>query len=182
MSQLRTWVTLHYWQFVGCCWVVFCLLLVLIEILPRAIVVVDTRKEWKISEAEKLRMGTWEVKSLQLAQQTKVLEAQLDALYISVPRNDQMSVILDCLQKSSRDTGLSLQQIKTGTSVSKNTHEEQSISVIAKGTFHALGTFIDRIEQSPYLIKIKSLHIEREGKLKEELLAKLELQAIVVGR
>lgn len=182
MSQLRTWVTFHYWQFVGCCWVVFCLMLVLIEILPRAMVVVDTYKEWKISEGEKLKMDTWEVKSLQLAQQTKVLEAQLNALYISVPRNDQMSVILNCLQESSRDIGLSLQLIKAGILVSKDMHEEQSIGVIAKGTFHALGIFIDRIEQSPYLIKIKSLHFKRDGKLKQDLLAELELQAIVVGR
>ncbi len=182
MNQLHIWVKLYHWRFVGVSWAVFSLWLLMLEIIPRATVVVETYHQWQLNKAEILKMEVWETQRFQLEQQITLLDTQVKALYISIPRNDQMSVILDCLQESSQDIALSLQQIKTGTPVTKNAHQEQPLSVIAKGTFHALGTFIDRLELSPYLIKVESLQIEREGKLKGDLIAALELQAIVVER
>lgn len=182
MNSIALWINTHVWQFISYVWITLCLLLLFIEIVPRSTVLMDTYKEWYTSEKEIKKMDRWETKSVTLTRQAKTLEEQVDALYISIPRNDQMSVILDCLQESSDEIPLSLLQIKTGTPVSMSAHQEQPISVLARGTFHALGTFIDRVEQSPYLIKVKSLDIKREGKLKAPLLAQLEFHAIVVDR
>ncbi len=182
MDLIRHWFSWHYWQFLAALWIVFCLLLVSQELWPRAKQVISDYYAWQQNLQKISDMQDWENRSMLLTKKTARLEEQVQELYISIPNNDQMSVILDCLQQSSRGINLTLQQIKTADPITFDSHLEQPIHVVASGHFHDVGVFIDRVEKSPYLIKVASMKVSRTGSLKDALIAELDLNAIVLSR
>lgn len=182
MEVVKQWIIIHTWRYIAGIWVCLSVVLICFFIGGRLCQLVNSFYKWKANMTSIAEMENWESKNDQLSARTKKLEGQLNNLYISIPKNDQISIILDCLQKSSEGIALSLSQIKTESPLPFNTHQDQPLHVEAKGTFHAVATYIDRLEKSPFLIKTESLRIFRDGTLHEDLKAVFSLQAIVVAR
>ena len=182
MQLFRSWINWHRWQFVAILWVLLCLMLVYLELGPRLRLLMASYGAWRSNEQTIAGMSDWEAKSNVLAEKISDLEQRVTTLYVSIPRNDQMSVILDCLQRSSEGIEMVQRQIKTEAPLDYAAHQEQPLRILAGGTFHGIAAFIDRIERSPYLIKVTALEIKRGDVPGEMLNAALGLQAIVVER
>ncbi len=182
MREVQHWLKVHYWQGVAGLSGGLIVLLFFLEVRPQITYLIDTIRDIHVNESKSQEVQNWEVMQAKLESKEEALQRQLNSLYIAIPRNDQMSVILECLQESNSGLELSLRQIKTKPPMKFASHQEQPVNVSAYGGFHAVGLFIDRIEKSPYLIKVEALQIERIGKLRSSLSATLSFHAIVVDR
>ena len=182
MNVIRSWIDTHPWRAIGWGSIAVSVVLVYLEVVPRGQVLIETYQAWRANEDQVEQMSQWEAQRDRLVRRTAQLEAQVAARYVRIPRNDQMSVILDCLHESSEGTGLVLQQVKTTSLIEGSGHQKQPVHVLARGDFHGVGMFVDRIEQSPFLIEVVSLQVRREGTLKAPLQVELLLHAIVVER
>ncbi len=182
MEDIRVWINWHNWLIISVLWVLLCVLVVYLEIMPRLIGLLGSYDRLGSNHRTIIEMDDWEMQNKLLASQINLLEQHVHTLYISIPTNDQMSVILDYLQECTEQDGLTLSQIKSEVPVNNGSHWEQPLFITVSGGFHDVAIFIDRIERSSYLIKMASLNIFRESTLGEALRAELELRAVVVER
>ena len=91
-----------------------------------------------------------------------------------------MSIILQVLQESADSAAVHVREVRPAARTSFTNYDEVPFEVILGGTFHEAGTFISRIEQSPYVIKVKQLALRRTTPASADLVAELVLSVIIL--
>ena len=91
-----------------------------------------------------------------------------------------MSIILEVLQESADAEQVDSRQVRPTERTSFASYDELPFQVELQGTFHALVAFINRIEQSPYVIKVKQLEFGRSSAASEIVVADVLLSVIIL--
>lgn len=180
MERLFLWVQMHRWM----AWAGFVaglsLYVLLGELAPRTAAALERYSMWQQQEARIASVTNWEEEQLQLAARKRLLQRRFAALYVSLPRSDHMSIILQVLQESADAEAVNLKEVRPTEQATFANYDEVPFEVKLRGTFHEVGAFIGRIEQSPYVIKVKQLQYGRASPVSAELIAELVLSVIVL--
>ncbi len=156
------------------------LYVILGELVPRAVSAYEIYGVWQQQETRIASVANWEVDQRQLAARKRLLQKRFAALYISLPRSDHMSIIVQVLQESADAHGVEVKTIRPTARASFATYETLPFQVVLEGSFHQLGAFIGRIEQSPYVIKVRHLQFKRASPTSGGLVADLLLSVIIL--
>jgi type IV pilus assembly protein PilO len=150
------------------------------EFLPRTAAAIERYRTWRQQEARIASVTNWEAEQLRLTTRKRLLQQRFAALYVSLPRSDHMSIILQVLQQSAEAEAVHLKEVRPAERATFANYDEVPFEVKLRGTFHGVGAFVGRIEQSPYVIKVKRLQYQRASPVSAELVADLVLSVIVL--
>lgn len=166
------------WNQIALVGALLALLVLVFEIVPRFGEAAALAEEWWALEARLAEAEGAQAERVWLEAESEALEQDLGRLLVSLPRRDQLSAVLGELQRHAAATGVTIHRIQPAEPVSQRTHELLPIRVEARGAFHDVGRFIDRIERSPLLMRVRDLALTSEGRL---VLADVDLDAVVLG-
>ena len=180
MERLSIGLQMHRWKALAGFVAVLSLYVLVGELAPRASSAYGLYRTWKQHEARIASVTNWGVEQVQLNARKRLLQQRFAALYVSLPRSDHMSIILEVLQESADAEQVDPRQVRPTERVSFASYDELPFQVELHGTFHAIGAFINRMEQSPYVIKVKQLEMERSSTSPKTLVAELLLSVIIL--
>lgn len=180
MEQLSAWLQIHRWMAAAGVVAVLSVYVLFAELFPRAVMVYGLHRTWRQQQARITSVANWEVEQIQLSARKRLLQRRFAALYVSLPRSDHMSIILQVLQESADAEQVDLKHLRPTERTSFASYDALPFEVEVRGQFHAMGAFINRIEQSPYVIKVKQLQFERPSPSSETLVAHLRLSVIIL--
>jgi type IV pilus assembly protein PilO len=93
-------------------------------------------------------------------QQTIQLEKQLHALTAVLPTDKETDEILRQVQRSASTSGLRILRVGPRPIIDHEVYTEWPIDMEVLGTYHNMGTFLDRIRQLPRIVNISSLKVQ----------------------
>ena len=182
MERLSLWIQMHRWMALAGFAAVLSLYVLFGEVVPRITSAYGLYRTWKQHEVRIASVTNGEVEQAQLSARKRLLQQRFAALYVSLPRSDHMSIILQVLQESADSAAVHVKEVRPTERTSFANYEEAPFEVILGGTFHEVGTFISRIEQSPYVIKVKQFEFRRRSPASVELVAELVLSVIILKK
>ncbi len=180
MERLSAWLQMHRWMAAAGFVAVLSVYILFAELIPRAATAYGLHRTWQQQQARIASVANWEVEQIQLSARKRLLQQRFATLYVSLPRSDHMSIILEVLQESADAEQVDPRQVRPTERVSFASYDELPFQVELHGTFHAIGAFINRMEQSPYVIKVKQLEMERSSTSPKTLVAELLLSVIIL--
>ena len=112
VETLSHWFTSHRWMALTALVLVLAGLVLSSEIMPRwqALWVQYTR--WQEAEHRIADVETWDTEKVRIGHHKRMLRVRYEALYVSLPQSDQMSVILSELQQVADSVGVRLTHIR----------------------------------------------------------------------
>ncbi len=102
----------------------------------------------------------WKGTFRQLKAQQMYLEKRVEQFVISQKQDTQLSSVIAFLSESANESGVRISTIKPHEIEKKKQHAELPIELTLTTTYHKLGQFINIIETSNQVIKIRYLKIE----------------------
>ena len=180
MERLTAWVEAYRWKALAGLAAVLSLFVFVTSLIPHASSAYGRYRTWRQQQAKLASVANWEAQYLQLSTKKRLLQQRFATLYVSLPRSDHMSIILQVLQESADTAQVDLKHVRPTERISFAHHDALPFQVELAGAFHALGTFTSRIEQSPYVIKVEQLRFQRAASSPETLMAELVLSVIIL--
>lgn len=101
----------------------------------------------------------WKGTFRQLKAQKKHLEKRVEQFVTSQKQDTQLSAMIVFLSESARESGVRISTIKPLEIEQKKQHAELPVELTLSTTYHRLGKFINVIETSDQVIKIRYLKI-----------------------
>ena len=180
MERLSVWLQMHRWMAAAGFVAVLSLYVLFAELIPRIATAYGLHHTWRQQQARIASVANWEIEQIQLSAKKRLLQKRFVALYVSLPRSDHMSIILQVLQESADAAEVDFKHLRPAARTSFASYDELPFEVEIQGRFHAMGAYINRIEQSPYVIKVKQLQFKRPSLSSETLVAELLLSVIIL--
>jgi type IV pilus assembly protein PilO len=87
-------------------------------------------------------------------------QAQLDRLRVVLPEERDVAELLRRVQAMATESNLTILGFKPQSINTLETHAEWPIGLQLEGTYHNLGTFLERVSQFPRIINVTSLSIK----------------------
>lgn len=160
METLLQWLDEHRWRAAAIGGLLLGLYVVVVFLMPRLQALVHNYRGWQADEGTLSAVATWPQERMRVQAQRRHLEARFAQLYVSLPRSDQMSTILEVLQTHALETTVSIKQVRPGDRLAHANYDDVPFELELQGSFHALSRFVHRIEQSQYLMKVMALTID----------------------
>lgn len=180
MGDLVTGLQVHRWGALALLAGLLAVGVVCTEVVPRAAGLVGQWRHWRVQQRKVASAAQWEVEKTHLQVRRLYLQQYFEDLYVSLPKSDQMSVILQVLQERAGEREVMLRQVRPAARVAHAGYDELPFWVELQGSFHGIGAFIDRIERSQYLIKVTDLEIRGEPVPHGDLQAAVSLRVIIL--
>lgn len=180
MERLSTWFQMHRWMAIAGFVAVLSFYVLFAELIPRIATAYGLHHTWREQRDRIAAVAHWEVEQIQLSAKKRLLQQRFAALYVSLPRSDHMSIILEVLQESADAEQVNLKHLRPAERMSFASYDALPFEVEVHGPFHPIGAFINRVEQSPYVIKVKQLQFKRSSVSSETLVAELLLSVIIL--
>jgi Tfp pilus assembly protein PilO len=149
-------------------------------VIPRARSAYQSYHTWQEKQNRIQAARSWKTQLAQLRREQKQLRQRLDSLFVSFPRGDQMSVVLEVLQTQARRTGIVLRQLQPDAKQTFETYEVLPLDVSLSGRYHAIGRFVDLIEQSKYLMQVEQINMQTEDMVTDTLQTQLRLSLVTL--
>jgi len=180
MAHLGTWIQACRWRALtgsAACLVGY---LLIADGWPRAAWTYTSFGTWRQQRAKIASVAEWEVRGAQLDGRKRLLQRRFADLYVNVSSSDQISVLLQVLQESAAAIKIELREIRPAERMALPGYEALPFQVVLHGRFHKIGRFIDYLEQSPYVVKVQQIHLQRASPSSEELRAEVSFSVIVL--
>ena len=87
------------------------------------------------------------------------LQKQLDSLRIVLPEERDVSDLLRRVQAMATESNLTIQGFSPQAITTRELHAEWPIGLKVEGTYHDLGTFLERVSKFPRIINVTNLTI-----------------------
>ena len=87
------------------------------------------------------------------------LEAQLDRLRAVLPEEQDVADLLRRVQAMATQSNLKISGFTPAAVTRKEMHAEWPIGLKLEGTYHDIGTFLERVSKFPRIINVGALHI-----------------------
>ena len=88
------------------------------------------------------------------------LQATLDMLKMVLPQEKETDEIFRDVQKLATTSGLQVSKVTPRPTIDHGVYTEYPIDLDVTGTFHNIGTFLDRIRQLPRIVSIGGLRLQ----------------------
>jgi type IV pilus assembly protein PilO len=88
------------------------------------------------------------------------LQAKLDMLKMVLPQEKETDEIFRDVQKLATSSGLQVSKVTPRVTIDHEVYTEYPIDLDVTGTFHNVGTFLDRIRQLPRIVSIGGLRLQ----------------------
>jgi len=88
------------------------------------------------------------------------LEAQLDRLRAVLPEEQDVGDLLRRVQAMATQSRLTIRGFQPRNVTRRQMHAEWPIGLQLEGTYHDLGTFLERVSKFPRIINVGSIHIK----------------------
>jgi type IV pilus assembly protein PilO len=88
------------------------------------------------------------------------LQGRLDMLKMVLPQEKETDEIFRDVQKLATSSGLSVSRVTPRPTIDHEVYTEYPIDLDVTGTFHNVGTFLDRIRQLPRIVSIGGLRLQ----------------------
>ena len=181
MEHLLPWLSLHRWMALAGGMLLLSLYLLAADLVPRAASAYALFNTWS-QQADRIASAKeGAAEEVLLGARRLELQEQLSDLYVSLPRSDQISTLVQVLQENAEATKVGMQEIRPSERSAFDGYDALPFQVVILGPFHRVSLFISRIEQSAYIIKVNRIHIERVGAQSDMLRADLALSVIVLN-
>jgi type IV pilus assembly protein PilO len=125
---------------------------------------IDTRTK-KVADLKQL-VAKSEAQQKQLAQIKKEaleLKARLEVLKAVLPLEKETDQIFRAVQLQAGASGLKVSRVAPRTTVDHDAYTEYPIDLEVAGTYHNVGTFLDRIRQLPRIVNISGLRLQSKA-------------------
>lgn len=132
-------------------------------VVPRLSATTARVMEWRAQDSRLDDEGALDARLVQIRVQERRLQTRLDSLYVRVPREDRISVVLDSLQTNAARSDVSIVAIRPGRVATSPTYETLPLQLEVRGSFHHVGRFLDRVERMAYLVVVDHLALARAG-------------------
>ena len=90
------------------------------------------------------------------------LEAQLDRLRAVLPEEQDVSDLLRRVQAMATESRLTIRGFTPRSVTRRQMHAEWPIGLQLEGTYHDLGTFLERVSKFPRIINVGTIHIKSQ--------------------
>ena len=179
MDRLHEWLHYHRWMALTAGVVLLCVYVCVGELIPRSMNTYNLFRQWQGQQDKIAAVEDWDTEQLALNLRKRQLQRRFAALYVSLPKSDHMSTILQVLQESADSSNVVIGQVRPTERVPFGTYDELPFEVEVAGPFHDVGRFINRIEQSAYVMKVKGLMLQRPSVASSRLHMTLRLSVII---
>jgi type IV pilus assembly protein PilO len=88
------------------------------------------------------------------------LQAKLDMLKMVLPQEKETDEIFRDVQRLATNSGLQVSKVTPRPTIDHEVYTEYPIDLDVTGTFHNVGTFLDRIRQLPRIVSIGGLRLQ----------------------
>ena len=180
MIRVRTWLQERRWLALAGCVAGLVVYVLLADFVPRAAKVYAVFDTWQEQQARILSLADATLQQEHLEARRRTLQGRFDRLYVNLPRSDQISVLVQVLQQSAEAVEVGLQQIRPAERKTFAGHDALPFQVVLLGSFHEIGRFINRVEQSAYVIKVEHVRLTRMRPPSKALQAEVRLNVIVL--
>lgn len=95
-----------------------------------------------------------------IKQDTLALEAKLEMLKAILPLEKETDEIFRAVQLQAGASGLKVSRVNPKSTIDHEVYTEYPIDLDVTGTYHNVGTFLDRIRQLPRIVNISGLRLQ----------------------
>jgi Tfp pilus assembly protein PilO len=158
------------------------LLVLATEVGPRLGECVELWQELRRTRQELARAEDAPAERARMLDERRLLDEELKRLLVSAPRRDQLSVVLDEINRKASIYGVAVGRIEPGAAVRETGHSMLPLRVSVQGRFHELVGVIDELERSPNLMQIRSAGLTSREAKAEGLEGELLIGVVQVER
>ena len=175
-----TWLQTHRWLALAGGMALLGVYLLVVDLTPRIASTYALFEAWRQHQVRIASVTDGTVKQAHLEARRQQLQERLADLYVSLPRSDQLSTLIQVLQESADAVGVGLQEIRPTERTAFAGYDALPFQVVLQGSFHEIALFIHRIEQSSYVIKVRQVQFQRASISSNQLRADVSLNVIVL--
>jgi type IV pilus assembly protein PilO len=106
------------------------------------------------------KMRALEARYAQFKKEAELLQKRLDELKKVLPQDKEIEQILSLVQQSARNAGLHIQRGVSKAVVDHDVYSEWPMEMQVLGTYHNLGTFLEKIRELPRIVNVSKLRLE----------------------
>lgn len=169
---------ISHWTWISGSSAVVTLLLLALEGYPRLVQALELHQEWRTRTALLQQEPITPAERQHLESVRERLEVRLDAAFVDVPSREHLSSVVGSLQREADAAMVSLARVEPAPLVEDGAYAVLPLRVTARGSSHAIGGFVDRVERSPLLIKVRTLSVLGPGMRDGGVEASLDLDAV----
>jgi type IV pilus assembly protein PilO len=119
-----------------------------------------TRRDEVVKLQARIKDGLATAKRLpEFRREVTVLEAQLDRLRTVLPEEQDVADLLRRVQAMATQSNLKISGFTPAAVTRRELHAEWPIGLKLEGSYHDLGTFLERVSKFPRIINVGALHI-----------------------
>ncbi|HKI47502.1 MAG TPA: type 4a pilus biogenesis protein PilO [Balneolales bacterium] len=168
------------WQLLAVACVLIGVIMMLEYIVPGIRSTARTIDKLHVQQQKIASVQNWENRLSGLQSRRNHLKKYFSKIYVSFPRDDQMSAIVSLIYKMGKKSGIDLEQMQPGRRKETKSFVQIPITLDMKGSFPKVGRFVNLIEQSKYLIRIQELQLTAGDKDMQDLKTSVLLQIIIL--
>ncbi|MGF1670728.1 MAG: type 4a pilus biogenesis protein PilO [Balneolaceae bacterium] len=142
-------------------WKAFALIAVLVSVymmfavlIPKAGDIIDVYNYNRNLEYKINSVDDWQALLADYNDQQQLLENVHSKLFVSMPRNDEISAIVGLIFSRGRKTGIKIHRITPIEPEQRTGFTEISLLLKAAGSFHQMLKFINELEQTNHLVRL----------------------------
>jgi type IV pilus assembly protein PilO len=124
---------------------------------------IESRKVQLASINQNIERGLTTAKRLpEFRREVEQLEAQLERLRAVLPEEQDVADLLRRVQAMATQSRLTIRGFTPRAVTRRQMHAEWPIGLQLEGTYHDLGTFLERVSRFPRIINVSDIHIKSE--------------------
>jgi type IV pilus assembly protein PilO len=124
---------------------------------------IEARQAELVTINQKIDRGLATAKRLpEFRREVEQLEAQLDRLRAVLPEEQDVADLLRRVQAMATQSRLTIRGFTPRAVTRRQMHAEWPIGLQLEGTYHDLGTFLERVSKFPRIINVGNIHIRAQ--------------------
>ena len=129
-------------------------------VVPRGGEALEVYRAWTAQVDRIEQAKDWQRDLQRLEARRRIAQARLDSLVVRVPSADRMSVVLERLHEEARSAGVDVREVHPGDRDAADVYVRLPLDLVVRGSYHAVGRFVDALERMEYLVVVRALSIE----------------------
>lgn len=168
------------WQFVGVAFLLLECYVVLNVFVPSVKAIIEAKREVNSRQQKIASVSDWENKMQKMRKSEKNIQDGLSKLLLRVPESDRISTLTRFLDQTASESGITINRIQPETHRVKKQQVTIPVKLSSAGDFGAMGTFINKLEEAQFVIKVEQARLYKTDFSAEKIHADLRLNWIVL--
>lgn len=152
--------------------------LLILEGIPRLAHAAELGMEWRSRKATLAQEPLTPAERRRLEAERDRLRGELGAVFGDVPSGSPLSSVVGLLQREAAASGVALARVEPGAPVTDGAYARLPVRVTVRGSAHEVGVFVDAVERSALLMKVRALSVVGQGLTEGPVEAGLDVEAV----